>query len=163
MGTLEKQRESIERKIAVVNLLKSVVKFADDKLSDPRKHTGVAKEVQDMVQHVLGGMIERIEGSGVSGDATIVKADALITNMTMDNDAKAPNPNLGEKRKKSEFAKRHSHLANKVFDLQTKTGTAKARVVRLEEPNVVVQVEGTKHLLKVPVELVELSGGQQNG
>lgn len=166
MGTLEKQRELIERKISVVNLLKSVIKFSDDRLRDPKDHSGVAKEVQDMVTFTLGGMIKRIEGvESVKKPADAITQKDIIESVNgrgpiSINNAKGSSSSLGNKRKKSEFAKRHANLANKVFTLKTTNGVTKAKVVALDEPNVVVKIEGTDNLIRVPVELVELSGEQ---
>jgi len=160
MGTLEKQRALIERKIAVVNLLKSVVKFSDDRLRDPKDHVGVAKEVQDMVTFALEGMVARIEGGGASDKTNEVQDTTLTASTAAANNAKVPTSKIAEKRQKSAFAKRYAHLADKEFILNTKTGEAKAKVVGLDEPNIVVQLIGTKNILRVPVELVNLSGGQ---
>lgn len=153
MSTLEQQRQIIERKIAMVNLLKSVNSFAQDRLKDPKGHNGVVDEVQRMVQFAIDGIVKRIE-NGTWEQTT----KTVTTNMPLEKTeepVKKPSEMVKDKGQKAEFAKQYAYLANKIFDLHTNAGTQKAKVVGLAAPNAIIFIEETNETLHIPIEMIE--------
>ena len=159
MGILENQLRNVQKRIHMVNMLRSVMDFSETQLADPEDFDGVAKEIKPKIFNALNALIQQVEVGGASSatppDNTTPEIKSDNKNIASANNAEAPQQSTGVKQA-IEFAQRYRHLENKTFSLKVAEGTIeKAVVVGLAPPYVLVKLVNKGDVLKVPPEIVE--------